>query len=89
MIPRADHFNIADIRAAADIIEEATDNVTYLGFCDANTPATSSPKWSILKIEQSGIVKPILTTFKWATGLCSYNLVWDNRADYEYTFKKF
>ena len=63
--PRADQVNIADLRASADIIEEVSDTLTYIGFCAPGTQNTSEAKFSILKIEQSGTVQPILSTFKW------------------------
>ena len=88
-INKADQQNIADLRAASDIVEEVSNLVTYLGFCAPGTIATSEAKFSILKIEQSGSALPIITTFKWATGICSFNLVWDDRATYEYKFKNF
>lgn len=88
-IVSANSADIDRIKAAADVIEEVDELITYLGFCAPGTTATNVPAWSILKIEQSGAVLPILTTQKWATGLCAYNLIWDNRAAYQYTFKNF
>jgi hypothetical protein len=87
--PKADQFNISDLRAAADIIEEKTDKLTYLGFCAPGTINTAAASWSIMKIESSGIVKPIITSFKWAEGLAAFSHSWDNRAAYNYTFKNF
>lgn len=87
--PQADHYTIADIRSAADIIEEKDEKVTYLGFCKPGTLSETEENWSILKIEQSGVAKPVLTTFKWAKGFCSYNLKWSERLSYNYTFKNF
>ena len=87
--PRADQYNIADLRAAADIIEEVSETVTYMGFCAPDTANTAAAKFSIMKIESSGMVKPITTTFKWAEGLAAFSHVWDNRAAYTYKFKRF
>ena len=89
LTPKADQFNISDLRAAADIIEEVSDTKTYLGFCSPGTTSESDATWSILKIEHSGTVKPIITTFKWATGLCFFNLKFSERGNYEYKFKNF
>jgi hypothetical protein len=95
---KADYTNIAELRAAADTITEMAGGlVTYLGFFKASetnpvtdpVAAKAAPCWSILKIEQSGLVKPIDTDFLWANGLCLFNLVWNNKEGYNYTFKKF
>jgi hypothetical protein len=87
--PYAAHDNMSDLRGAADIVEELNPLVTYIGFCQQGTTGTNVPKWSILKITQSGTTVPIITKFEWAAGICSYNLIWDNRAVYEYSFRKF
>ena len=89
MIPAASTFNIDKIRASADIIEEVSGLVTYLGLCQPGTVGTDEPKWSIMKITQSGDSFPLLTTFQWAGGSCAYNYTWDGRADYVYGFKTF
>jgi hypothetical protein len=89
MTPKADQYNLSDLRAAADIVEEYSDKVTYLGFCAPGTEHTESPAWSLLKIEQFGTVQPFTTTFQWATGLCSFNLKWSERYNYQYKFKQF
>jgi len=81
--------NIADLRTAADIIEEKTELVTFLGFCKPGTTSESEAGWSILKIIQSGTVKPITTRFLWAEGFCFYNLSWTDRNLFNYQFKKF
>jgi len=86
--PYASQYEIAQIRASADIIEEVDGLTTYLGFCEPKTILTSEAKWSIMRIVE-GAVLPKITTFQWANGLCAYNLVWDNRAAYAYSFKKF
>lgn len=85
----ADKNQIANLKASADLIEEVSDLVTYLGFCASGTTGTDQPTWSVLKITQSGTVQPILTSFLWADGKCSYNKVWNDRAGYTYTYKKF
>lgn len=87
--PYASNQVIADIRGAADIIDEVDELTTYMGFCFPGTTGTDEPKWSIMKIVQSGIETPVITTFKWAGGTCSYNHIWDNRAALEYSFKNF
>lgn len=88
-LQQADYTNLADLRSCADIIEETTDKITYLGFCQPGTSDEAAPVWSILKIEQSGIVQPITTRFKWATGLCCFNLKWTEKHTYDYQFKNF
>lgn len=88
MIPSASTFNIDKIRSSADMIEEVDGLTTYLGFCQPGTLTTDEPKWSIMRIVEAGVL-PTLTTFQWATGSCAYNLLWDNRAAYVYSFKNF
>jgi hypothetical protein len=86
-MPRNNQIDI--LRASADIIEEVDGLVTYMGYCAPGTLATSEPKFSIMKIVQSGTTYPTLYTFTWANGSCAQNLVWDNRAGYSYQFKNF
>ncbi len=86
---RVDYTNIADLRAAADICVEESDNVTYLGFCAPNTESENSNTWSVLKIESSGVVQPIKTTFKWAEGIACFSHQFSNRANYNYPLRKF
>lgn len=88
-ITYADSRDIDKLKAAADIIEEVSDLVTYLGFCKPGTENETSPQWSILKIVADGTEYPIVTTNKWAEGLCSYNLSWSERATYSYQYKGF
>lgn len=83
--PKASNENISDIRAAADIVDEAAADTTYLGFCAPGTTGTDQPKWSIMKIAQAGTE----TRFLWAGGLCAFSEVWDNRAALVYQFKNF
>jgi hypothetical protein len=88
-IQQADYTNIADLRASADLIEEKTDLITYLGFCEPGTTAETDEKWAILKIEQSGTAKPVKTSFTWAKGQCLFKLKFSERNNYPYSFKKF
>lgn len=92
--PYASQDEISKFRAAADIIEELPADlngniVTYLGLCRPHTTGTDEPNWSIMKITESASVSPKLTIFQWADGLCCFNLVWDERLNYSYYFKKF
>ena len=87
--PYAAWNNLSDLRGSADIVEEVDAVTTYLGFCQPGTGATSDPKWSIMRIEQSGAEQPIITEFKWAEGRCSFDLVWNDRATYNYKFRNF
>ena len=89
MTPNASTFNIDKIRSSADLIEEVSGTLTYMGICKPGTVGTDEEKWSIMKIVQSGEAFPILTTFQWAGGSCAYNYKWDDRAGYAYGFKTF
>lgn len=86
---KANSQDIDRLKAQADIIEEADQFTTYLGFCKPGTTSLSAESWSILKIVQSASSYPIVTTSQWAQGLCSYNLKWTERANYTYSYKNF
>lgn len=74
------------LQRGADAIDEADENTTYLGYCDKGTTGTDAATWSICKITKSANV----TKIEWANGQRhSYNLVFDNRTSYTYTFRKF
>ena len=83
--PYAAAETLSDIRGAADLIEKVSETVTILGFCKPGTVDETSETWSLMKIEQIGQ----LTSFKWANGICSYNLQWSERHTYDYLFKNF
>lgn len=88
--PYAGTGMIDALKGAADIIEEVSDSEIYFGFCLPGTPDTAAPNWAIMKIAVTGTAPAAaVTTFKWANGICMYNLVWDDRATYTYKFKKF
>lgn len=89
MIPFASHRDISKLRSAADIIEQLDELTTYLGFCQPGTLTTAEAKWSIMKVVSDSATLPTVTTFQWADGSCAYNLVWDDRAGYNYYFKNF
>ncbi len=90
LTPYAGTGMIDTLKGAADIIEEVSENEIYFGFCKPGTEDTDEPAWSIMKISVTGVDPAAVTTsFKWANGTCAYNLVWDDRADYTYKFKKF
>ena len=90
-LPRAESQNMDELRASADMITEVSDRVTFLGFCLPGTTGTNAPGWSILVIEQSNTPGsyPNTTSFKWALGMCAYNLIFDNYLTYSYEFKNF
>jgi hypothetical protein len=88
----ASGYNIDRLKAMADVIDESSDKLTtYMGFCSSGTTSEDQAAWSILKITSTTTddTLPNKTTFVWATGQCSYNLVYADRAGYDYTFKKF
>jgi hypothetical protein len=87
--PYASGYDMDRLRASADVVYEKDATTTYLGFCSPGIEATSDVGWSIMKIVVTADAPPVTTTFTWATGQCCYNLVFDNREDYDYYFKKF
>ena len=64
----------------ADIIDEATDDLTYLGYY-LNGDSTAC---LIKKIEKTGTI----TTFKYPLGRLEYDQSWANRALLTYNFKR-
>jgi hypothetical protein len=61
--------------------------ITYLGFFKGGTyegDPLSQPLWQIRRV----IAENGITLTQYADGNELYNKVWDNRADYNYTFKK-
>ena len=92
--PQADQYTLDTLKANADIIEEVTALITYIGMIKPQTPGTdadkqAAPVWTIAKIEQSAPdgTYPNTTTVKFADGIAAFNKVWNDRAGYNYTFK--
>ena len=79
--------NIAGLRQSADIIDETNEasGIVYFGFCKPGTTGTNSETWSICKLTQVAGV----STFLWAQGSANFNLIFDNRADYDYIYANF
>lgn len=87
--PVANSYDLDKLKASADVIREISDNEVYLGFCTKGTTGTDQPKWSILQILTDSNAYPKVTTFKWANGQCMFNLVFDQYATFDYSFKTF
>lgn len=64
-------------------VDEASALVTYVGFTDFGV-STSSPRWIIMKIEQSSSSYPKTTTISYATNYKDNTNVWDDRATLNY-----
>lgn len=77
--------NYHDLRAAADAIDEVTENLTYIGLCAPGCDSPDRSVWSICRIQKTGNITYIM----WAQGQCAFNLQFSERENYEYTFKKF
>ena len=81
---------IAQLKQAADVIEETADGIIYLGFCKPGTISEASAGWSIMQIRESNQgATPNRTTFLWAKGQCSFDLVFDDYNTFDYKFKSF
>jgi len=81
---------IAQLKQAADMIRETAAGIIYLGFCKPGSLSTASADWSIMQIRETNPgALPNDTSFLWAKGQCSFDLIFDNCEDYDYTFKKF
>lgn len=96
LLPRADQYTLNDLKGIADIIEEASSLVTYIGIVKPQTEGTDEQKkaaaiWTIIKVEQSAEdgIYPNVTTILFPDGIASFSKVWNDRATYDYTFKVF
>jgi hypothetical protein len=92
--PQADQYTLDQIKASADIIEEVSALVSYIGFCQPGTAGPNEEKkalpiWSIMKIVQSvpDGTYPNETEMNFAGGIMGYNLTWNGRSGYDYKFK--
>jgi len=68
---------------APTLVEQASETVTYIGFCRPGTNADSEDRWCIKKIEQVGT----LTVATYAEGSTNFNLKWSERVRYTYKFR--
>lgn len=94
LLPKSGQSNLDDLKANADIIEEVSALVTYIGIVQPNTTGDNTAKqaaaiWTIIKVTQSAAdgVYPNVTTICYADGIAAFNKVWDDRATYNYIFK--
>ena len=88
-----DTSTLAALRQAADIIEEVSEYVTYIGILAPATPGTDNEKqaaaaWMIVKVEQAAAegVFPNVTTATYAENAPLFNKIWNNRATYSYKY---
>ena len=79
--------NIEVLLEKADIIEQASALVMYLGFCVRQTTVTSTASWAICKIEKDSATVPYIQTVKWVNGSRMKIFIWDSRAGYTYQFR--
>lgn len=77
------------ILAKADIVEEASATVTYLGYAAKGNPATSASSWAVCKVTQSGSSYPITTTIQWSNASFNKDQIWDDRTSLTYQYKNF
>lgn len=54
----------------------------YIGYADAGT-ATSTARWQIRKLTYDA--NNAVTNVQFASGVNTFNKIWDSRADYEYS----
>jgi hypothetical protein len=94
MLPQTDQYTLSNLKANADIIEEVSALITYVGIIKPGTTGTDEQKaaaavWSIIKIVQAAAdgTYPNITSVKYADGMAVFNKIWNNRATYDYIFK--
>lgn len=92
--PQIDQYTLSQLRQSADIIEEVSALVTYIGIIKPGSGGTDEQKaaaaiWSIIKVVQSAPdgTYPNISTIKFADGMAIFNKNWNNRATYNYLFK--
>ena len=74
----------------ADITDHASSTVTYYGFCEPKkTTDTSDATWAILRVTKSAPTEPYIEKHMWANGQQNRTLVFDDRAGYDYYYRKF
>lgn len=78
IVPAVVVMNAEDFEAIR--IDEASANVTYLGYAQSGT-ADSESSWKIKKIETSGTV----TSITYPDGSQNFDYEWDDRATYTYS----
>jgi len=71
-----------DLFKGVSIIDEVSDNLTYVGYPSRANPSESEAKWAIKRIEKTGSV----TRIAWAGGMIDKKFIWDNRTSYAYHY---
>ncbi len=66
----------------AAIIDEVSDNLTYVGYPSRANPGEDEAKWSIKRIEKTGVI----TRITWAEGLIDKKFIWNDRGSYTYNY---
>jgi hypothetical protein len=73
------------LKGTADIIDVASDTVTYLGFFRQGNANEATATASICRIQTAGTITRIM----WANGSFMFNNIWNNRASLTYAYKNF
>ncbi|MEI6574803.1 MAG: hypothetical protein WCO63_01340 [Bacteroidota bacterium] len=81
----ASFSNYPDIRASADVVDEVSDSLMYMGIAGPGTTSVEDPTWSVCRVQKAGSI----LTITWADGQCLFNKAFADRADLNYTFRKF
>jgi hypothetical protein len=71
----------------APYVDAANDgSITYIGYYEKGTKATSEANFAIKKITVAVGASYTTTITTYASGNMHYDKIWDNRASYTYTF---
>lgn len=96
MIPRADQYTLDSLKAQADIVDEVTELITYLGYFNPILDLSDAEKEStaccaVIMITQTAPdgTYPNKTKTAFAEGHFMYDQIWNNRATLNYKYKKF
>jgi hypothetical protein len=71
-----------------DIAVDANNSITYVGFCDTGTKLLTDAKFKIKRVTVSTAANKTTTVTEWAQSNVQYDKVWNDRALYNYSFKK-
>lgn len=91
MINHASNYNPASrahhdfLKGTADIIDEVSDELTYLGFFMPANANEATATASVCRIQKTATITRIM----WANGNFMFNNIWNNRASLTYTYKNF
>lgn len=94
LLPKSGQMNLDQLKANADLIEDVSELVSYIGIIKPRTIGTTdqkkaAPIWTIIKVVQSAPegTFPNTTEILYANGNASFCNIWNDRATLNYIYK--